>query len=542
MRVLLAVCACACASAANPLSLSVSADGSYALTHSSWPALSLASAPTGLFVSGAWLSSADGSLVRAGAVRSGGGADAWGQYNSTALDWASPSAPSTVLMTTAFRVYADAPAVAFAASFAAGVAATGAGASGADADSTVTRFPAWALPASSQLAWMTWAGPFLNRGLAGPLFGPWSAAAKTFPGGLSGGPLVLFDATGARSLVLSAASEFMAVSAAATATAVNMGVLGSADSLPAGFAYETVAWAGDGINPNVMSWGAALLAKHGKPHGLSKSDYTNTWLGYNSDHGAFYYYNPVFGSPANYSAMLDAVADYATAQTIPYKFVLLDSWWYFKGLSGGVLNWTARPDVFSGGDAGITALVEKTGWKITAHNRYWDKATGYARQNGGNFDFFLDGASGKMGVPLQTEFWTWLLTSKVKAWNLGTYEQDWLYNELEGVTALLTNVSLGRQWLVQMGAGAAQADVSIQLCMSYPRHTLQSVEMPTVTQVRASDDHVPGRNGGVSPVQWNLAYSSLLSWAVGVAPFKDKCVAAAAAAAAAAQRALAFPT
>ena len=108
--------------------------------------------------------------------------------------------------------------------------------------------------------------------------------------------------------------------------------------------------------------------------------------------------------------------------------------------------------------------------------------------------------------------------------------------------ALLTNVSLGRQWLVQMGAGAAQADVSIQLCMSYPRHTLQSVEMPTVTQVRASDDHVPGRNDGVSPVQWNLAYSSLLSWAVGVAPFKDKCVAAAAAAAAAAQRVLAFPS
>ena len=57
--------------------------------------------------------------------------------------------------------------------------------------------------------------------------------------------------------------------------------------------------------------------------------------------------------------------------------------------------------------------------------------------------------------------------------------------------------------------------------MSYPRHLLQSVEMPTVTQVRASDDHVPGKNGGVSPTQWNLAYSSMLSWAVGVAPFKD---------------------
>ena len=102
-----------------------------------------------------------------------------------------------------------------------------------------------------------------------------------------------------------------------------------------------------------------------------------------------------------------------------------------------------------------------------------------------------------------------------------THLADWLYNEALGVTAILTNITLGRQWLVQMGAGAAAADVTMQLCMSYPRHTLQSVEMPTVTQVRASDDHVPGKNGGSSPTQWNLAYSSLLSWAVGVAPFKD---------------------
>ena len=100
-------------------------------------------------------------------------------------------------------------------------------------------------------------------------------------------------------------------------------------------------------------------------------------------------------------------------------------------------------------------------------------------------------------------------------------EQDWLYNELGGVAELLTDVTLGRQWLLQMGAGAETAGVSIQLCMAYPRHTLQTLEMPTATQIRASDDHVPGRAGGDSPVQWKLGFSSLLAWAVGLAPFKD---------------------
>lgn len=55
--------------------------------------------------------------------------------------------------------------------------------------------------------------------------------------------------------------------------------------------------------------------------------------------------------------------------------------------------------------------------------------------------------------------------------------------------------------------------------MPYPRHVLQSVEMPAVTQVRASDDHVPGANYYHN--QWRIGYSSLLAWAVAVAPFKD---------------------
>lgn len=93
-----------------------------------------------------------------------------------------------------------------------------------------------------------------------------------------------------------------------------------------------------------------------------------------------------------------------------------------------------------------------------------------------------------------------------------------MYNELEGVTALLSNVTLAGQWLRQMGEGASNAGVSIQLCMAYPRHALASLEMPTATQIRASDDHVPGWD---VKVQWNLGYSSILAWAVGLAPFKD---------------------
>ena len=54
--------------------------------------------------------------------------------------------------------------------------------------------------------------------------------------------------------------------------------------------------------------------------------YSVTLQGYNTDHGAYYYYTT--GTYANYLDALLAVNDYAQQQGIPYKHILLDSWWY----------------------------------------------------------------------------------------------------------------------------------------------------------------------------------------------------------------------
>ena len=51
--------------------------------------------------------------------------------------------------------------------------------------------------------------------------------------------------------------------------------------------------------------------------------------------------------------------------------------------------------------------------------------------------------------------------------------------------------------------------------MPYPRHLLQSVEIPNVVQARASPDNVPG-----SDDNWRVGESDIFTWAVGVAPFK----------------------
>ena len=56
-----------------------------------------------------------------------------------------------------------------------------------------------------------------------------------------------------------------------------------------------------------------------------------------------------------------------------------------------------------------------------------------------------------------------------------------------------------------MDAGAEVAGVTIQLCMAFPRHALQTVEMGQATQIRASQDHAPelgGQYGNLQVCPW----------------------------------------
>ena len=52
-------------------------------------------------------------------------------------------------------------------------------------------------------------------------------------------------------------------------------------------------------------------------------------------------------------------------------------------------------------------------------------------------------------------------------------------------------------------------------CMAWPRHVMQSVAIPAVTQSRASNDYHP------SSPQWNIGDTSILMHSVGLAPSKD---------------------
>ena len=207
--------------------------------------------------------------------------------------------------------------------------------------------------------------------------------------------------------------------------------------------------------------------------------------------------------------------EYSDKMKIPFRYIQLDDWWYYWGDTSGVKNWTAMPRVFP---RGIEYIYNKTKWPIFAHNKYWDHKTDYARQNGGHFNFVMDEKS-QVGIPDDVNFWPYLLSNAKNRWGLFVYEQDFLLTTFGRVKAVQSDISLGRKWLKAMGDAAMDLDIRIQYCMSWPRHVLQSVEIPVVTQVRASRDYTPGRDGHTD--QWAIGDSSILAYSLGLAPSKD---------------------
>jgi len=322
------------------------------------------------------------------------------------------------------------------------------------------------------------------------------------------GPVVVFDSDLKTSVVLSPFSNFMAANQKLQGSALSYGVMGGVTAIPKGYSLSTVVSVGSGVNAAMDSWGDILLKEYKKERYSYKEDLAMQYLGYSTDNGAYYYYQT---EPSkNYEDTLVDVLAYAKKVSIPYKYVLLDSWWYFKGKSSGVKTWEARPDIFPDGNVGFW---KKTRWPTQLHNRMWSPDTTYAKQNGGKYNFIIDGS--KVAVPDDQQFWNDLIGNKTKEAGAFMYEQDWLDVEFDQSKSLGESATLGRTWMLQMDGGAAYANQTIQMCMSHVRHILQSVEMPTVTNARASGDYHPGSG------QWDTGTSSILAHAIGIAPSKD---------------------
>ncbi|XP_071096653.1 uncharacterized protein [Haliotis cracherodii] len=377
---------------------------------------------------------------------------------------------------------------------------------------TISGFPGFTVQeATLPLGYLSYSGQmFGHREMR---LGQWGASSFKIVDGLKGGPLALFDRVKtANTLIISSASRFMSSSiwrqnASTGGDNVYWGTMGGVENVPVDVENSFILFCGNqGINKAFVSWGQILQKWHGRTDQYVKSDFTINYLGYWTDDGAYYFNIPEKGK--NYQDTVLDITNYIKQLGVPVRYIQYDWWWYYRDINGGVVSWTPKPGVFPDG---LQWLYNKTELPVIAHSMFWSSNTTYAKANGGQYDFLIEGPK---SLPLEERFWNDLLADARK-WGLMVYEQDFLNIEFERVHKLWSDIDLARQWLHQMGNGAAKNGLTVQYCMALPRNVMQSLEIPVVTQARASDDYIPGT------VNWKVGITSLFAWALGVAPFKD---------------------
>ncbi|KAL3880433.1 hypothetical protein ACJMK2_032671 [Sinanodonta woodiana] len=459
---------------------------------------------------GTWLTSADTYIYAAGSKQTVGqglklvetdgvsGVDKLGNWNGLTFQYLVPSINASFHAT--IKVYDNF--VVFAQKFITPVQGTTSG----EFDSVISSFPSFGVGSgNTSLGYVSFGGNMV--GDTHMKWGKFKSPDATLNYGIIGGPLVLFD-SGSDAIIIAPFNQFMAASLYhdVTGNSVHWGIMGGVNSVPKDYVYETILfYSPDGVNRAFSEFGRLMKFYYDKDESYRKSDLTINYLGYWTDNGAFYYYNTETNT--TYERTMIDVRKYTVVENIPYRYFQFDSWFYPKDEYGGVKTWVAMEGIFPDG---LRYVWNALDLPIAAHNRYWSSQTTYAIQNGGKFKFLLEPPK---AIPVDQTFWDSFFQD-AKQWGLILYEQDWLDVEFS-MNITRSDIYLGREWLLQMGAGARKNDLTIQYCMSLPRHAMQSLEIPVVTQARVSGDYQPGND------QWRIGISSMFADALGLAPFKD---------------------
>jgi hypothetical protein len=249
------------------------------------------------------------------------GVDSIGEYNETSCVWTTTGPGGEATFVTAFRVYTTVNAVRFLQSFPQGASSTNT----SDRNTLISSFPSFARDES--FGFLSYSGDFLKYTAAGVWTNTSAWNEVTISSGLMSGPTLLFKAASPLDVAtLAPFDEFMAASQMSVDNQLQMGVLGSITSLPVDYTLSTLLYLGSsGIHSTIQEWGTLMRQEYGKKDRGFDADETVNWLGYNTDNGAYYYYltepNKTYEE-----TLLDVYAD-SIARDIPYKMILLDSWW-----------------------------------------------------------------------------------------------------------------------------------------------------------------------------------------------------------------------
>ena len=204
------------------------------------------------------------------------------------------------------------------------------------------------------------------------------------------------------------------------------------------------------------------------------------------------------------------------------KYLQLDSWWYYKSLTGpdgkpgktknskfpqgqwnrygGLLEYQADPAVIP---QGLAKFQHELGLPLITHNRWIDPASPYLKH------YRI------AGYAATDPKWWHDIVGYLQSSGVVTYEQDWLSEIYPHSPELSETVTAGDDFLDGMANACASDGLTMQYSMADPCFFMQGSKYPNLTTIRTSDDRLKRD-------RWhNFLYTSRLASALGIWPWTD---------------------
>ena len=336
-----------------------------------------------------------------------------------------------------------------------------------------------------------------------PMMPPWRKALAT------NGPIVLYS-DDMDVIVFSPMDYFFISLIAFRDGELQYGIEGEVESVPAGFSHRFILVKGKGINATIEHWGDLLNADRDRTKVDRYADIALSYLGYWTCTGSAYYYGTEPGM--SHEETLLAVKEDADARDIPYAYMHLGSWFYFKeeGLlsPGGLILWEPKPDVFPDG---LAAFQDRLGLPLLVHNRWFAIENAYRD----DYDFVEDR---EMALPLGRDIFDHFMDDAF-SWGAFNYEQDWLINQFWGVSYLRNHVNHAKTWMANIHDAVNDRGLTLMICMAGAANLMSALDLPAISQMRTSIDYHKSVSKEAYWPQFHTV--NMIAWAIGVWPYKD---------------------
>ena len=308
------------------------------------------------------------------------------------------------------------------------------------------------------------------------------------------------------------------------------GTSGRITELPNGFKQSIILYQGSngGITSTMEEWGTIMQANGSKDKKKKQvqTDVTLTKVGYQTDNGAWYCFCQdkncsqtmidemsslkEEGTPMGYLSFQGAGTSSGRGHAAPW---CIETW----GVDPGGLNGDKYPLSIKDMQQAIDIPLQLYAPYFCPSSTYfqpedeknWTSIQSNTTLPGCDaFDF-------QSVVANQSyDFYSWFYNKGITHGSMTSFESDFMNQNYNCMPEFINSATTYSRYLLGMASAAYDKNITIQWCYATPTDVFAALDLPAVTNMRVSTDYCYGNS-------WKIGESSLLVWALGVAPSKD---------------------